>query len=92
MVGGELVAQRSILGRLSFRLDDGKRLFPNRNGQFTDGKRLLSNRNGRLTEGKGHLGGDPLLERAFDGVHGWPDRRLERAVRGVFGTASPVVY
>jgi hypothetical protein len=33
----------------------------------------------------------PLLERAFDLAHGWLDRRLERAVRGVFGAASPVV-
>jgi len=32
--------------------------------------------------------GHPLLERAFDRVHGWIDRRLERAVRGAF-SASP---
>lgn len=30
-------------------------------------------------------GGHPLVEQAFDRVHGWIDRRLERAVRGAFG-------
>jgi anaerobic magnesium-protoporphyrin IX monomethyl ester cyclase len=28
--------------------------------------------------------GHPLLEKTFDRAHGWLDRRLERAVRGVF--------
>jgi len=33
--------------------------------------------------------GHPWLEWTFDRVHGWLDRRLERAVGGAFGGASP---